>query len=142
MTHSGFRTAQKRVNLGKKENNNKDYKSKQKIKETYRFSSTVIPFDYILRTKYGICLNEKNKNYIDDNYSSYRLNLNYENKNPILINFEEHNEEENEIIQKEINIYWNTGITQLLCSTDKTKSDHSKILTKNRNKDRQKKNAF
>ena len=37
---------------------------------------------------------------------------------------------------------WNTGITQLLCSTDKTKSPHSKILTKNRNKDRQKKNAF
>ena len=93
-----------------------------------------------MRTKYKICLNEKNKNYIDDNYSSYRVN--HENKNPILINFEEHNEEENEIIQKEINIYWNTGITQLLCSTDKTKSPHSKILTKNRNKDRQKKNAF
>ena len=100
MTHSGFKTAQKRVNLGKKENNNKDYKSKQKIKETYRFSSTVIPFDYILRTKYGICLNEKNKNYIDDNYSSYRVNQNYENNNPILINFEEHNEEENESVFK------------------------------------------
>ena len=142
MTHSGFKTAQKRVNLGKKENNNKDYKNKRKVKETCRFSSQVISFDYILRTKYGICLNEKNKNYIDDNYSSYRLNLNYENKNPILINFEEHNEEENEIIQKEINIYWNTGITQLVCSTDKTKSHHSKILAKNRNKDRQKKNAF
>ena len=54
MPHSGFKTAQKRVNLGKKENNNKDYKSKQKIKETYRFSSTVIPFDYILRTKYSL----------------------------------------------------------------------------------------
>ena len=62
MTHSGFKTAQKRVNLGKKENNNKDYKSKQKIKETCRFSSKIIPFDYILRTKYKICLNEKNKN--------------------------------------------------------------------------------
>ena len=37
MTHSGFKTAQKRVNLGKKENNNKDYKSKQKIKETCLF---------------------------------------------------------------------------------------------------------
>ena len=88
MPHSGFKTAQKRVNLGKKENNNKDYKSKQKIKETCRFSSKIIPFDYILRTKYKICLNEKNKNYIDDNYSSYCVN--HENKNPILINFEEH----------------------------------------------------
>ena len=142
MTHSGFKTAQKIVNLGKKENNNKDYKNKRKVKETCRFSSKIISFDYILRTKYRICLNEKNKNYIDDNYSSYRVNSNYENKNPILINFEEYNEEENEIIQKEINIYWNTGITQLVCSTDKTKSHHSKILTKNRNKDRQKKNAF
>jgi len=137
---TGFKTAQKIVNLKKKENSNKDYKSKRKVKETCRFSSNVIPFDYILRTKYGICLNEKNKNYIDNNYSSYRIN--HENKNPILINFEEHTEKENEIIQKEINIYWNTGITQLLCSTDKTKSHHSKILTKNRNKDRQNKNAF
>jgi len=140
MTRSGFKTAQKIVNFEKKENSNKDYKSKRKVKETCRFSSNVIPFDYILRTKYGICLNEKNKNYIDNNYSIYRIN--HENKNPILINFEEHTEKENEIIQKEINIYWNTGITQLLCSTDKTKSHHSKILTKNRNKDRQNKNAF
>jgi len=29
MTHSGFKTAQKIVNLEKKENNNKDYKCKQ-----------------------------------------------------------------------------------------------------------------
>jgi hypothetical protein len=138
MTHSGFKTSQKRVNLEKKENNNKDYKCKQNIKETFRFSSKVIPIDYILRTKYGICLNEKNKNYIDNNYSSHRINL--ENKNPILIDFEEHNEEENEIIQNEINMYWNTGITRLMSSTDKTKSHHSKVLTKNRNKDREKKN--
>jgi len=137
MTHSGFKTAQKIVNLGKKENNNKNYRIKDKVHPRCSFSNSVIPFDYILRTKHRICLNEKNKNYIINNYSRGNSN-----KNPISINFEEHTEEENEIIQEEINIYWNTGITQLLCSTDKTKSHHSKILTKNRNKDRQKKNVF
>jgi hypothetical protein len=140
MTHSGFKTAQKIVNLGKKENNNKNYRIKDKVHPRCSFSNKVISFDYILRTKHGICLNEKNKNYIDNNYSSYRVN--HSNKNPISINFEEHTEEENEIIQEEINIYWNIGITQLLCSTDKTKSNHSKILTKNRNKDRDQKIAF
>jgi len=140
MTHSGFKTAQKIVNLGKKENNNKNYRIKDKVHPGYAFSSRVIPFNYILRTKHGICLNEKNLKYINNNYSGYRVNN--ENKNLILINFEEHTEEENKIIQEEINIYWNTGITQLICSTDKTKSHHSKDLTKNRNKDRQNKNAF
>jgi hypothetical protein len=85
-------------------------------------------------------LNEKNLKYINNNYSGYRVNN--ENKNPILIIFEEHTEEENKIIQEEINIYWNTGITQLICSTDKTKSHHSKYLTKNRNKDREQKWRF
>ena len=138
MTHSGFKTAQKIVNLGKKENNNKDYRSKQKIHEKYRFSNSVISFDYVLRTKHGICINEKNKNYIQNSYSNC---INNKNKNPIIINFEEHTEEENEIIKEEINIYWNAGITQLLCSTDKTKSQHSKDLAKNRKKNRQQKDA-
>ena len=106
----------------------------------YTFATRIIPFNYILRTKHGICLNEKNINYIYDKYSVCRVVL--ENKNPILINFEEHTEEENKIIQEEINIYWNTGLTQLYCSTDKTKSHHSKDLTKNRNKDRDQKWRF
>jgi hypothetical protein len=133
MTHSGFKTAQKIVNLGKKENNNKDYRCKQKIHEKYSFSNSVISFDYVLRTKHGICINEKNKKYIQNSYSNF---INNKNKNLILINFEEHTEEENTIIQEEINIYWNTGITQLLSSTDKTKSHYSKKLAKNRNKAR------
>jgi len=140
MTRSGFKTAQKGVNLGKKENNNKDYRIKDKVHPGYTFSSMVIPFNYILRTKHGICLNEKNINYIHNRYSVCRVV--HENKNPILINFEEHTEEENKIIQEEINIYWNTEITQLICSTDKTKSHHSKDLTKNRNKDRDQKWRF
>ena len=37
MPHSGFTTAQKIVNLGKKENNNKDYRSKHKVNPDYSF---------------------------------------------------------------------------------------------------------
>jgi hypothetical protein len=56
MTRSGFKTAQKRRNLEKKENNNKDYRSKY---TNGSFSNGVIGYNYILRTKYGIKLTKK-----------------------------------------------------------------------------------
>lgn len=141
MTHSGFKTAQKTVNLGKKENNNKDYRSKEKVHPKYSFSNRIIPFNYILRTKHNICLNEKNINYIADFYNSKFVGRNFINE-LININFIEHTEEENKIIQNEFNIYFNSPMSSLICSTDKTKSHHSKTLTKNRNKDRYEKIAF
>jgi hypothetical protein len=84
MPHSGFKTAQKKVNLKKKENNNKDYRSKEKVHPNYSFSNKIIPFNYILRTKYGIYLNEKNINYMENIYNS---KFNCVNPNPISINF-------------------------------------------------------
>jgi len=139
MPHSGFKTAQKTINLGKKENNNKDYRSKEKVHPKYTFSKTIIPFDHILRTKYKICLNEKNINCIED---IYRSKFNNVNQNPIIIDFIEHTEEENKIIQNEFNIYFNSPISFLVCSKDKTKLYNSKMLTKNRNKNRDQKIAF
>lgn len=139
MTHSGFTTAQKKINLKKKENNNKDYRSKEKVHPQCSFSNKIIPFNYILRTKHNICLNEENINYIDYIYSSNFVNINPNSKN---INFEEHTWKENKIIQNEFNIYFNSPISTLMCSTDKTKSHHAKMLTKNRNKDRYEKITF
>jgi len=139
MTRSGFKTAQKKINLDKKENNNKDYRSKEKGHPKYSFSRGRIPFNYLLRTKHNICLNEKNLNYLEDIYCSKYNNV---NPNPITIDFIELTEEENKIIQNEFNIYFNSPISSLMCSTDKTKSYHSKMLTKNRNKDIDQKMAF
>ena len=112
---------------------------KQKINEIYSFSNKLTPFNYILRTEYGICINEKNRNHIDD---IYRSKFNYVKINPISINFEEHTKEENNIIQSAFNTYFNLPESKLICSTDKTKSRHSKNLTKNRNKNRDQKNLF
>jgi hypothetical protein len=125
MTHSGFKTAQKKLNLIKKENNNKDYRAKQDIFR-YVFSSRSISFDYILRIKHGICLNEKNKNYLLYHYLWDQAN------NPSLITFEEHTDDENKIIQEELQLYF-TGVSNYTCSVDKTHSKHSKNLTKNKN---------
>ena len=50
-----------------------------------------------------------------------------------VINFEEHTNEENLLIQEEINLYYNVGVTKKICSCDKTRSAHSKLQTKNRN---------
>ena len=61
MTRSGFKTAQKNRNLEKKENNNKDYRIKNKA---CWFSNGVIDYDYMLRTKYGINLTETEKTYL------------------------------------------------------------------------------
>ena len=54
MTRSGFKTAQRRINLTKKENNNKEYRDKMPGK-VYAFSNG-LSFDYVLRTKHNICL--------------------------------------------------------------------------------------
>ena len=129
MTHSGFKTAQKILNLRKKKNNNKDYRIKEKAL-LYRFSSSSISFDYILRTKYGIYLNKNNKNYLLYDYERYQR------QNPSLVFFEEHSDEENKIIQHEIINYYNSRLSQLVCSRDKTHSNHSINLTKSRNHDR------
>ena len=107
----------------KKENNNKDYRAKRDIFE-YVFSSGSIGFDYVLRTKHGICLNEKNKNYLLYHWD--------QSNNPSLITFEEHTDDENKIIQEELQLYL-TGVTNYTCSVDKTHSKHSKNLTKNKN---------
>jgi len=72
----------------------------------------------------------------------YCSKFNNVNPNPIVIDFIEHTEEENKIIQNEFNIYFKSPMSFLICSTDKTKSFHSKKLTKNRNKDRYQKIAF
>jgi len=80
----------------------------------------------------------KNINYMEDIYNSTFVNV---NPNPIN-DFIEHTEEENKIIQNEFNLYFNSPMSSLICSTDKTKSYHSKMFTKNRNKDRYEKMAF
>jgi len=125
MTHSGFKTAQKRVNSAKKENNNKDYRTKPKI--GYGLSTSIINIDYILRTKHHIYLNEKNKNYLFDDYTLHQR----QNR---LIHFDEHSTAENAIIQQELHSYYNNTLG--FSSRDKTHSTHSKIGTKNRNKGR------
>jgi hypothetical protein len=137
MPHSGFKTAKKIINLSKKENNNKDYRTKEKIHPKCSFSRNIISFNYILRTKYGICLNEANISYLNNYYMSSHTQI----KLPYLITFDEHTHEENKIIQQEINLYYNSKKTQKMCSRDKTHSDHSKTLTKNRNNAR-KKNCY
>lgn len=130
----GFKTAQKYNNLAKKKNNNKDYKVIEKEKGG-GFSSNPIDWDYTLRTKYGIKLNQQNKDYL---HQYYREKYIYFRSNPSdnLINFKEHTDEENKIIQQEIENY-DTNIGQILYSVDKTHSPHSKQLTKNRKQDRQ-----
>lgn len=132
MTHSGFKTAQRILNLAKKENNNKDYRTKRK---SNHFSSGPISFNYVLRTKHGICLNEKNINFLTYQYPFMKQ------KNPHSIYFEEHSDEENKIIQEEINLYYNLGENEW-GSFDKTHSSHSKEITKNRNKCRDHKFSF
>lgn len=134
MTISGFKTAQKTRNLNKKENNNKDYRGEEKKYVTNKFSSGEISIDYILRTKYGICLNETNKKFMIP-----FLYDRFQNKNPPLICFKEHSDDENQIIQQEVTNYYNLGLSQRTASYDKTHSSHSKNLTKNRNMDRQRK---
>lgn len=126
----GFKTAQKFNNLAKKKNNNKDYKVVEKQKGG-GFSSSTIDWDYLLRTKYGIKLNQQNIDYLRDNY-------NYYNPGDNVINFEEHTEEENKLIEQEMKNY-TTNIGQLIYSIDKTHSPHSKKLTKSRKQDRQQK---
>lgn len=130
MTHSGFKTAQKHHNLTKKENNNKDYRVKEKNKGW--FSSEIINFDYILRTKYKIYLTKQNINYLYYNFEITGFNPS------LVINFEEHTNDENKIIQEEIYSYY-SGKTQHICSVDKTHSYHSKNQTKNKNKARKEK---
>lgn len=130
MMSGGFKTAQKFNNLAKKKNNNKDYKVVEKQKGG-GFSSSTIHWDYSLRTKYGIKLNQQNINYLRDNY-------NYYNPSDNVINFKEHTEEENKLIEQEMKNY-TTNVGQLIYSIDKTHSPHSKKLTKSRKQDRQQK---
>ena len=117
MTHSGFKTAQKNRNLQKKENNNKDYRDKQKRR--YSFANVTLDINYILRTKYGICLNEKNRNYL-------MWDIEFD-KNIAPIFFEEHTPEENSIINELMKF------PQPTVSRDYTHTQHSKINTKTRN---------
>ncbi len=124
------KTAQKCLNTYKKENNNKDYRYK-KFYKCNRFASRPISFSYLLRTKHGICINESTEDYFLYNY------VRHQNKNPYEFNFEEHSEEENKIIQQEAKDYFLTGKTSVWCSTDKTRSNHSKNVTKKRKNARQ-----
>lgn len=135
MTRSGFKSAQNVVNKKKKENNNKDYRTKLKAHPTYSFSNNIIPFDYILRTKYGICLSQNHKDIINNHYYiSHAKNKN--NKNPISFYFQEYSEQYNELIQEELNHYYNSGISKLVSSTDKTKSSYAKSITNKKNKNK------
>ena len=123
MTRSGFKTAQKCRNLQKKENNNKDYRDKQKRR--YSFANVTLDINYILRTKYGICLNEKNRNYL-------MWDIEFD-KNIAPIFFEEHTPEENSIINELMKF------PQPTVSRDHTHTQHSKINTKTRNHARKQK---
>lgn len=136
MMGGGFKTAQKINNLVKKKNHNKDYKVVEKERGG-GFSSNPIDWDYTLRTKYGIKLNQQNKDYL---HQYYREKYIYFRSNPSdnLINFKEHTDEENKIIQQEIQNY-DTNTGQILYSVDKTHSPHSKKLTKSRKQDRRQK---
>ena len=121
MTHSGFKTAQKRRNLGKKENNNKDYRSKR---NNASLSNCVLHYDYVLRTKHGIKLNgvEEKELFFHRDLMQYNL--------------KGRSDEENIIIQQEVKNYMTKGI---IGSYDKTHTDHSKLLTRNRNFERKRK---
>jgi hypothetical protein len=143
MTHSGFKTAQKRCNLRKKENNNKDYRYKRSNKNpfnnnllTYRFASKYIKLNYILRTKYGILLNQKDITELEKHYFESRGHQH----TPIY--FEHRTSEENKIIQDVANIYYNTNEYKQLISVDNTHTEHSKINTKNRDRNRDYKNSI
>ena len=114
MTHYSFKTAQKKLNLEKKKNCNKDYRSIHKSAMWRRFSSRPLHFSYILQTEYGIKLNENRITYLENHYHK-----NY----PYPINFTEFSEEENNIIKMVINS------RSYFCSVDKTHSTHSKNLT-------------
>lgn len=86
----------------------------------YRFGSGNVGVDYILRTKYGICLSSRNIHIIESSFRPLRT--------PFY--FEDHSEEENRIINLEYTQYY-LG-KQEWCSRDKTHSHHSKTNTKNR----------
>jgi len=123
MTCSGFKTAQKNRNLKKKENNNKDYRSKMKA---FSFSNGYISYDYILRTKYNIKLT---KSEIDNYIKEEQVNRGQ-------YKFKNYNNEENIIIHEELKKYFTAPI---ICAYDKTHTPHSKSLTRNRNYDRKQK---
>jgi hypothetical protein len=125
MTHSGFKTAQHNRNLQKKENNNKDYRDKPKGR--YVFANMTLDMNYILRTKYGIYLNEKNRNYL-------MWDVEFEKRvAPGPIFFEEHTPEENDIINELLKTH------PPMVSRDHTHTQHSKIKTKTRNNARKQK---
>jgi hypothetical protein len=124
MTRSGIQTAFNRLRGLKKENNNKDYRTKPDA-SMYSFSSGPLNFDYILRTKYGIKLNQKNKNFLRWDYRPpFITPLALEGLTP----------EENAIIEQEIRKpSINTNIYE---SRDHTHIKHSKENTRMRKHDR------
>ena len=121
MTRSGFKTAQRLRNLKKKENNNKDYRTKQ---EPCCFTDRTLDYDYLLRTKHGICLTSAEKRQLYYKYDCWR---------PEYIELDNRSKEENEIISEVMKEY---SIHPIKCTPDKTHTYHSKMKTRNRNYDR------
>lgn len=122
MPHSSFKSAQKKLNIEKKRNFNKDYRRhNNKTALSRKFACRPLHFSYILQTEYGIKLNENHIQYLENHYLD---------EYPYPINFTEFSEEENNTIKMVINS------RRKFCSVDKTHSTHSKNFTKNRNKDR------
>jgi hypothetical protein len=130
-----FHTAQKNNRIVKKWNSNKDYRCHSNpVKMRDPFGSGKLSFDYIMRTKHGIHLNEhrihelSHINMVMNNYTAYNMGkVEY---------FEEHSEEENALIQQEWNTYRQTPFDVLVCSKDMSKSDHSKRKDRDRQRDR------
>jgi hypothetical protein len=87
----------------------------------------------MLRTKYGINLTETEKTYLFYNYN--KIKHLYSNK----CIFENRTYDENMLIQQEMNNYFTKGTWG---SCDKTHTDHSKSLTRNRKYDRNQKWNF
>jgi hypothetical protein len=129
-----FHTIQKNNRIAKKWNSNKDYRSSNPRQWRDPFGSSSVSFDYIMKTKHGIHLNEHRIHELDiinmiqhDHSAYYMGKVEY---------FEEHSEEENALIQQEWNTYRHTPFDVLVCSKDMSKSDHSKRKDRDRKLDR------
>jgi hypothetical protein len=119
MTCSGFKTAQNRLNKNKKENNNKDYRTKQI--EKGGVSKKYDTFDYYLRIKYGFCLDTG----VSNDINKYNIYI-----KPKSFSYSEYSDKVNAFLFKEYEEFMQHYASY--ASADQTHSQHSKTNTRER----------
>jgi hypothetical protein len=133
MPHSGFKTAQRCINIRKKRNHNKDYRVRRFIKPSrMRFASGWLDLNYVLRTEYGIRLNQKQIRQI-----YYYLGGGFGHKqfvNPFYLN--NVSDELNQFLNEFARTFYYTNKYQQIQSRDHTHTAHSKKFARMRKKDR------